>query len=82
MSTGNYPDGYQYDGKVVANAGEPEVQGADGCIHPKAQAEEQATESGSGASAGQQDALVRTNNSGRTNFSFSKIWRDPLDNMK
>ena len=80
MSTGNYPDGYQYDGKVVANAGEPEVQGADGCILSRTQAQEQATESGSGASAEQQDALVRINNSSRTNFSFSKIWRDPLGN--
>ena len=67
QSAGEYPEGYQYVGKSVQNAGGAQVAGADGRILGKVEGEDY------------KDALVRITNATGTNVTLVKVDKDDLN---
>ena len=81
LTEGDFPSGYQYRVKKVSYAGEAQVEGADGTLLTRAQAQAGGSASQGGASSsGTGDALVQITNDSVTPFSFTKIWRDATGN--
>ena len=66
LSSGNYPEGYQYVGKVTSYAGTSEINGADGRILARESNETY------------QDALVQITNTSGTNVTLVKVDKNDL----